>query len=117
MRWFLLFIAIACDVTATSLLKSTEGFTRLWPCVAVVVFYETAFILLSLSMKKIPLGIVSAAWAGVGVTLISLVSWQFLGQPPDAVTLTGMALIVSGVVVIGVFSKSHSIGADARSRT
>ena len=106
MQWFLLFVAIVAEVVATSMLKSTEGFTRLWPSAVVIVCYETAFILLSISMKTIPVGIVYAVWSGVGVALITLVAWVFLGQTLDAVGLAGLALIVGGVVVINVFSKS-----------
>ncbi len=106
MQWLVLFVAIVAEVIATSLLKSTEGFTRLWPSVVVVVCYETAFILLSISMKTIPVGIVYAVWSGVGVALITLAAWVFLGQTLDAVGLAGLALIVCGVVVINVFSKS-----------
>jgi len=72
----------------------------------VVVCYEIAFILMSLSMKKIPVGIVYAVWSGVGVALITLVAWFFLGQTLDAAGLAGLALIVGGVVVINILSKS-----------
>lgn len=106
MQWLMLFVAIVAEVIATSMLKSTEGFTRLWPSVVVVVCYEIAFILMSLSMKKLPVGIVYAVWSGVGVALITLVAWFFLGQTLDAAGLAGLALIVGGVVVINVFSKS-----------
>lgn len=106
MQWLLLFVAIIAEVVATSLLKSTEGFTRLWPSVVVIVCYETAFILLSISMKTIPVGIVYAVWSGVGVALITLVAWIFLGQVLDAAGLAGLALIVGGVVVINAFSKT-----------
>jgi small multidrug resistance pump len=104
--WLLLFVAIVAEVIATSMLKSTEGFTRLWPSVVVVVCYETAFILMSLTLKKIPVGIVYAVWSGVGVALITLVAWLFLGQTLDAAGLLGVALIVGGVVVINVYSRS-----------
>ena len=106
MQWLLLCVAIAAEVIATSTLKSTEGFTRLWPSVVVVVCYEIAFILLSLSMKKIPIGIVYAVWSGVGVSLITLVAWIVLGQPLDAAGIAGVALIVGGVGVINLYSKS-----------
>ncbi len=105
-QWFLLFVAIVAEVIATSTLKSTEGFTRLWPSVVVVVCYEIAFILLSLSLKKIPVGVVYAVWSGVGVALITLVAWLFLGQRLDALGVVGVALIVGGVVVINVYSRS-----------
>ena len=104
MQWLLLFVAIAAEVIATSTLKSTEGFTRLWPSVVVVVCYETAFILLSLSMKRIPVGIVYAVWSGVGVALITLIGWVLFKQRLDAPALLGLALIVAGVVVIQFFS-------------
>lgn len=105
-EWILLFTAIVAEVIATSMLKSTEGFTRLWPSVIVAVSYETAFILLSLSMRKIPIGIVYSVWSGVGVSLVTLVAWCCLGQTLDFVGLAGVALIVGGVVVISVFSRS-----------
>jgi small multidrug resistance pump len=105
-QWLLLLVAIVAEVIATSTLKSTEGFTRLWPSVIVVVNYEVAFILLSLSMKKIPVGIVYAVWSGVGVALITSAAWLFLGQTLDAAGLAGVGLIVAGVVVINAFSKS-----------
>ena len=106
MKWVLLFTAILSEVIATSLLKSTEGFTRLWPSLTVFVCYEIAFILLALSMKRIPVGIVYAVWSGVGVALITLAAWLFLGQTLDAPGMVGVALVVSGVVVINMFSKT-----------
>ena len=106
MPWLLLFAAIAAEVVATSLLKSTHSFTRLGPSVVVVLAYGLAFVLLSHCLKKMPVGVVYAVWSGVGVALITLVAWFFLDQPLDAPALTGLALIVGGVVVINVFSKA-----------
>ena len=106
MHWLMLFGAILAEVIATSTLKSTLGFTRLWPSVIVIVCYETAFILMSLSMKKIPVGVVYAVWSGVGVALVTLAAWLFLDQVPDLGGVIGLALIVGGVVVINAFSKS-----------
>ena len=106
MPWILLMVAIVAEVIATSMLKSTEGFSRLWPSVLVVVCYEIAFIGMSLSMKKIPIGVVYAVWSGVGVSLVTLVAWLFLGQSLDAAGLAGLGLIIGGVVVINVFSKT-----------
>lgn len=104
----MLAVAIVAEVAATSTLKSTEGFTRLWPSVVVVCCYEVAFILLALCVKRIPVGIVYAIWSGVGVALITLVAWWFMGQTLDAVGLAGVALIVGGVVVINAFSRTVS---------
>lgn len=106
LKWVLLWLAIIAEVIATSTLKSTEGFTRLWPSVVVIVCYETAFILMALTLKKIPVGIVYAMWSGVGVALVTLVAWYFLDQPLDAAGIAGVLLIVGGVVVINAFSKT-----------
>ena len=99
-------VAIVAEVIATTSLKSTHGFTRLWPSVLVIVCYETAFILLSLSLKTIPVGIVYAVWSGVGVSLVTLVAWIFLGQTLDTAGFVGIGLIGAGVVVINMYSKS-----------
>jgi small multidrug resistance pump len=106
MHWLLLFIAIVAEVIATTTLQSTEGFTRLWPSVVVVVAYETAFILLAITLKRMPVGIVYAVWGGVGVALVTLISWWFKGQVLDAAGVAGVLLIVSGVLVINLFSKT-----------
>ena len=106
MSWLMLVVAIVAEVIATSTLKSTEGFTRLWPSIVVVVCYEIAFILLSLTLKKIPVGVVYAVWSGVGVALVTLIAWLFLNQTLDAAGIVGVSLIVGGVVVINAFSKT-----------
>lgn len=106
MPWLLLLAAIVAEVVATSLLKSTAGFTRLGPSVVVVLGYGVAFVLLSRCLTRIPVGVVYAVWSGLGVALITLVAWLFLEQPLDGPALAGLALIVGGVVVINVFSKS-----------
>lgn len=106
LNWLLLFVAIVAEVIATSMLKATEGFTRLWPSVTVVVCYEIAFLLLALTLKTMPVGIVYAVWSGAGVALVTLIAWVFLGQVLNAAGLAGVALIIAGVVVINVFSKT-----------
>lgn len=104
--WFLLVVAIVAEVIATTLLKSTEGFTKLWPSVIVITCYETAFILLAITVKRIAVGVVYALWSGVGVALVTSVAWLWLGQPLDAAGLAGVGLIVAGVVVINSWSKT-----------
>jgi small multidrug resistance pump len=103
-NWLYLTIAIIAEVIATSALKSSSGFTRLWPSLLVVAGYGTAFFFLSLTLRTIPVGIAYAVWSGVGIVLITLVAWVFFGQRLDTPALLGMALIVSGVVVLNVFS-------------
>ncbi len=105
MYWLILAVAIVAEVIATSALKLSDGFTRLWPSLLVVVGYGTAIYLLSLTLKVIPVGIVYAIWSGVGIVLIAIAATLFLGQRLDAPAMLGMALIVSGVVVIHLFSR------------
>ena len=106
MNWIYLTIAIISEVIATSFLKSSEGFTRLWPSVAVIVGYGLAFFFLSLTLRTIPVGIAYAVWSGVGIVLVTGIAWLVLGQKLDVARLAGIALIISGVVVLNLFSKA-----------
>ena len=105
-HWIYLAIAIISEVIATSFLKSAEGFTRFWPSLMVVVGYLLAFYLLSLTLKTIPVGVAYAIWSGVGIVLIALSGWLFLGQSLDTPAVIGLTLIVAGVIVINVFSRT-----------
>lgn len=99
-------IAIVAEVAATSALKASEGFTRLGPTLIVAAGYGLAFYCLSLVLRTVPVGIAYAIWAGVGIVLIALIGALVLRQPLDAPAVVGIALIVAGVVVIQLFSKS-----------
>ena len=106
MQWIYLAIAIVSEVVATSALKAAEGFTRLVPSVLVVVGYALAFYFLSLTLRTIPLGVAYAIWAGVGVALVALAGWVVYHQSLDIAALIGIALIISGVIVLNLFSKT-----------
>lgn len=106
--WLFLGIAIVAEVFATSSLKESEGFTRLVPSLVVVAGYSVAFYFLSLSLKTIPVGVAYAVWAGLGIVLIALVGWVVFGQKLDTAAVLGMALIVGGVLVINLFSRTAS---------
>lgn len=106
MNHLFLFVAVVFEVVATSMLKATDGFTRFWPSLVTVVGYGLAFYFLSLTVKTIPVGIVYALWCGIGIVLVTLVGWIVLKQPLDGPALAGMALIVAGVAVINLFSKT-----------
>ncbi|WP_417548955.1 SMR family transporter [Methylophaga sp.] len=105
-KWLLLSLAIIAEVFGTSFLKSSEGFTKLWPSVAVIVGYLVAFYFLSLSLKVIPVGIAYAIWAGVGVVLIALIGWIVFSQKLDIPAIIGISMILGGVIVLNVFSSS-----------
>lgn len=105
-HWLILGIAIVSEVIATSALKASDGFTRLLPSVIVVVGYGIAFYCLALVLRTLPVGIVYAIWSGVGVALIALAGWLLFGQTLDLAAILGISLIVAGVIVLNVFSKT-----------
>lgn len=104
MQWTYLIIAIVSEVIATSALKAAEGFTRWGPSLIVIVGYASAFYFLSLTLRTIPLGIAYAIWSGVGVALVTLIGWAVYHQTLDMVAIIGIGLIISGVVVLNLFS-------------
>jgi small multidrug resistance pump len=99
-------IAIVAEVIATSALKASEGFTRTGPSLVVAIGYGVAFYFLSLVLKTVPMGVAYAIWSGVGIVLIAAIGWLLMKQPLDVPALLGIGLIVAGVVVIQLFSKS-----------
>ncbi|WP_192036060.1 SMR family transporter [Halomonas sp. YLGW01] len=108
MTYVFLALAILAEVVATSALKASEEFTRLWPSVLVVVCYGLAFYLLSLALRTLPVGIAYAFWAGLGITLVTLIGMVVYGERPDLPAVIGLGMIVGGVVVIQVFSSVAS---------
>ncbi|MGF2736262.1 SMR family transporter [Marinobacter sp. DUT-1] len=106
--WIFLGIAIVAEVLATSALKASDGFTKLGPSVLVVGGYAIAFYFLALTLKAIPVGIAYAVWAGLGVLLVALIGWLAFGQRLDLPAVIGMTLIVSGVLIISLLSKSSA---------
>jgi small multidrug resistance pump len=106
MAYLYLAIAIVAEVVATSALKASEEFTRLWPSVLVVVGYAIAFFCLALVLRTIPVGIAYAIWAGMGIVLVALVGAVVYRQIPDAPAMIGMALIIVGIVTIHLFSRT-----------
>ena len=106
MHWILLGISIVAEVIATSALKASDGFTRLWPSVIVVAGYALAFYLLSLALSRIPLGIAYAIWSGAGIVLVSLFGYLRFNEKLDVAALGGIGLIMAGVLVINLLSDS-----------
>jgi len=102
-KWLYLSAAIINEVAGTSTLRSAEGFTRLVPSCIVIAGYATAFFFLSLTLKTIPVGIAYAIWSGAGT---ALVAWVFMGQKLDAAAGIGILLIIAGVLVLNLCSKS-----------
>lgn len=108
MHYLYLALAIVCEIFATSALKAADGFTRLVPSLVVVVGYGAAFFFLSLALRHLSIGIAYAIWSGAGIVLISVAAYFVYGQKLDTAALIGMGLIVAGVVIIQVFSRSQT---------
>ncbi|ESH85142.1 Small multidrug resistance protein [Cupriavidus sp. H18C1] len=106
MHWIYLAIAIVAEVIATTALKAAAGFTRPLPSLVVVTGYAIAFFCLSLTLRSVPIGIAYAIWSGVGIVLVSVAAWLLFGQRLDLPALLGIALIMAGVLVINLWSKS-----------
>jgi small multidrug resistance pump len=113
MPWAYLILAITSEVIATSALKATDGFTRWQPSLLVLAGYSSATYFLSLTLKVIPIGVAYALWSGIGVTLITLVGWVIYNQKLDTPAMLGIGFIVTGVIILNVFSNQMAILQDA----
>ncbi len=102
MAWAYLFVAGLLEVVWAIGLKYTEGFTRLWPSVGTLAAMGASFYLLATALRTIPVGTGYAVWTGIGAVGASLLGMLILGEPRDALRLLGIALIVSGIVVLRV---------------
>lgn len=99
-------LAILCEVTGSAFLQKSDGFTKLIPTVLVAVFYLIAFFFLSQALKSIPLGIAYAIWGGVGIVLTAMIGVILFKQNLDMPAIIGIAMIVGGVLVMNIFSKT-----------
>lgn len=105
-NYLVLLLAIVFETVATSFLKQSEQFTRLVPSIVTVVCYAGAFYCLSIVLKTIPVGIAYAIWSGVGIVLITLIGLFVFKQRLDLPAVIGLLLIIAGVVVINLFSRT-----------
>lgn len=112
MGFVYLAIAIIFEVTATITLKATDSFTRLWPSIVVIVCVFTSLYFFSICLRTVNVAVAYPIWSGVGATLVTILAWQIYGQKMDGPALAGIALIVAGVAVINVYSKTVSVPTD-----
>lgn len=105
MAYLLLGIAIVCEVIGTTALKLSDGFTRLVPSSMTVAFYAASFYLLAVVLKSLNIGFAYAVWASVGMVLVAIIGVVYFGEKADLPGLLGIALIVTGVIVLNGFSK------------
>lgn len=101
-----LFTAIVLEVIGTTFLQRSEQFTRLVPTLMTGLCYAASFYFLSLALRTMPLGIAYAIWSGLGIVLVSVIGLLVFGQKLDLAAVTGLSLIVAGVVIVNLFSGS-----------
>ncbi|MCW5715180.1 MAG: multidrug efflux SMR transporter [Bauldia sp.] len=106
MNYVYLAAAILFEVAATSALRASDGMTRIAPTILCLIGYAAAFYLLSLTLRTVPVGVAYAIWSGVGIVLIAVIGTFWFRQPIDFAAILGMVLIVAGVGVIALFSKT-----------
>ncbi|WP_298969612.1 SMR family transporter [uncultured Roseobacter sp.] len=106
MHYLYLVLAIVAETIGTTALQASQQFSRLWPSVLVVVAYGISFYLLALALKFMPVGIVYAIWSGLGIVLIAIIGFIVFGQRLDLPAVLGLTLIIVGILIIHLFSKS-----------
>lgn len=107
-QYIVLLLAVAAETIGTAALQASEQFSKLVPSVVVVIAYAISFYLLALALRTIPLGIAYALWSALGIVFIALIGFLVYGQKLDLPAILGIGLILSGIVVIHLFSNSAS---------
>jgi small multidrug resistance pump len=105
-HYIYLCFAILAETIGTTALQASQQFTKLWPSALVVIAYGISFYLLALALKVIPVGIAYAIWSGLGIVFIASIGFIVFGQRLDGPALIGLAMIIGGIVVIHLFSKT-----------
>lgn len=105
-HWIALTVAIIAEVIGTTALKASNEFTQLIPSIIVVTGYGIAFYFMAISLRVLPVGVMYAIWSGMGIVLVSVIGWVVYKQSLDLASLIGIGLIISGVLVINLFSTS-----------
>lgn len=103
--YIFLILAIVFEIIATTFLKKSEEFSKLFPSIITILGYSAAFYFLSLTLRQIPVGITYAIWSGVGIIFITIIGIVAFKQIPDLPAIIGITLIVAGVIIINLFSK------------
>tara|TARA_B100001750_G_C15417419_1_gene551085 strand:- start:454 stop:795 length:342 start_codon:yes stop_codon:yes gene_type:complete len=108
--YIILFAAIGSEVLGTMLLPVTQNFTRLFPSAVLIISYCLSFYLLTLAAQKIPLAILYASWAGLGIFSVALLSYVFYKQALNWQTIIGLFLIVIGVTIVNLYRDQSGVG-------
>jgi small multidrug resistance pump len=107
-HYLYLVLAVTAETIGTTALQASQQFSRLGPSCIVVVSYGAAFYLLALALRFMPVGVAYAIWSGLGIVLIALIGFVLFGQKLDIAAVIGLAMVISGILIIHLFSNSAS---------
>lgn len=100
--WFYLLVAILTEVVGTSLMKVSQGLTRLLPTLSMFALYAVSFVFMALALKKIEVGVAYAIWSGLGTAMIALIGIAWFRESMNLPKLAGIVLIIIGVVLLNI---------------
>jgi len=104
MPYFILMLAVLAETIGTTALQASQQFSRPLPSIIVVVAYGAAFYLLGIALRTFPVGVAYAMWSGMGIVFIAIIGFAVFGQTLDMAAIIGIAMIMSGILVINLFS-------------
>ena len=107
MTWLYLILAILLEVTGTTCMKLSEGFTKTMPSILLFVFYTLSFGMLTLALKRIDVSLAYAVWSGVGTALIATIGILWFKEPASPLKLVSIGLIIVGVVCLNMAGGTH----------
>jgi small multidrug resistance pump len=117
MSYLYLLLAIVGELIGSSLLKASEGFSKLYPTIGVIIAFVCCFFFLSISLKTIPLNTAYAIWSGLGIVLTTMISVLIWKEKINGASITGIILILVGVVILNIFGPGHEESGDEASKT
>ena len=106
MHWFYLVLAILLEVTGTTSMKMTAGFTRFWPTVTMIACYIGCFYFLPLAIRKVDLSVAYAMWSGIGTALIATIGVLWFREPVTLAKVAGLLAIIIGVVTLNLSGRT-----------
>jgi small multidrug resistance pump len=106
-HWLYLTYAILLEVAGTTFMKLSHGFTKIVPSVLIFVFYTASFVMLTLALKKIDVGIAYAIWSGVGTALIAIIGIAYFREPSTIIKIASISLIIIGIIGLNLNTPQH----------
>jgi small multidrug resistance pump len=102
MSWVYLFLAIISEVTGTTCMKLSGGFTKVWPSIAIFIFYGISLTSLTIAIKKIDISVAYAIWCGLGISLISTIGILWFEEPVNILKIASIGIIIIGVIGLNI---------------